>query len=1130
VRFVATEPTFERRIVTVLFADLVGFTSLSEGLDPEDVATIQDAYFSTVREVVGRYGGQLEKFIGDAVVAVFGAPVARDDDAERAVRAGLALMSAVEHIAAKVGLHEGDLLLRVGVNTGEVVHAASGPDAGRVTGDTVNVAARLQTAAPPGQVLLGETTALAVAEAIALEDVGRLELKGKAERVHAFAAVGVLPKRSRDQAMGRMRAPILGRDQELATLAGALGRVRKGSPERWLVVAPPGVGKTRLLEEFAALASGDAVVWRARLRPDVVSPFDPVAQLVLGALGSIGVGEPSPEKAKGVLLKQLSDARVPSARGAVIAEEILRLVWPSPLEQGSREPTRERDVRFAAWLQGLDAMAAGSPTVWLVEDVHWAGGDVLAFLGHAGREASTAGLLVLCTARPSLLEWAPDWREDDAIEHSFILHLPSLSGVDAGDLVRALVGDALPDDLVARISERSDGNPLFIEELLRTWISVGTIAETPDGSWRLTSPAEDVPLPATVQAIYSAQLDDLPPAARQMARRASVAGRRFPVDALEPLGVKDAPEAIAHLRTRALITGPLPDLLSRDSYSYRHVLLRDAGYASLARAERARLHVRLARWLEEAAGEHAPEVAEVIGGHYAAAMESAPALAQEVGEGLGRDEAGRLAAIWFERAAEAALVVSAHAAARTLLRRALDLAPEDAVLDRARRWERLGDATAFAADMDEGARAIEEAIELFRSRFNDPKAPEEDRRTARSGYARSAASLGMVWCAQLRFEDAQRLANQAIEDIGEGKDLETARLLYLRAWATYQFFVGPTIRPDLERSLELARSFGDEQLELEVSNLLGTIREEEGELTADEAMSHYVRMEELATTLGNWPRAVRAKRMQVAHLVEDQADRGLQLLEEVDQLAQAHGLTEEIAWTDYARAEAELVSGDWDQAWKRGLSALGLAESNAYHRVAVRSWFTLCPIAAAQGRTDVLDRAQRWLQEHESILPPSPYGRFMRTAMDLHCARFGIVPGFTPEADALLESFEEWGTLPSWYSAVEAVVGGLLRAGEVEGARKILDRMARWNDFPLTSELGRSIESLLRARLLHAERTQPDRVAERARRALKGFRSSKALWWIAKAIRLLDRIGKASSAESAEAARIEESLGIALKG
>src|SRR5438876_2729547 len=193
----------ERKIVTVLFADLVGFTSLSEGLDPEDVSTVQDAYFAAVRETVGRYGGRLEKFIGDAAMAVFGVPVGRDDDAERAVRAGLALTSAIEQVGAGFGLAEGALRLRVGVNTGEAaVHPEAAFEEGMVTGDAVNVAARLQAAAPPGGVVIGEATALAVADVIELEPLGPLQLKGKSEGVPARRAVGVLPERSRDRAMG----------------------------------------------------------------------------------------------------------------------------------------------------------------------------------------------------------------------------------------------------------------------------------------------------------------------------------------------------------------------------------------------------------------------------------------------------------------------------------------------------------------------------------------------------------------------------------------------------------------------------------------------------------------------------------------------------------------------------------------------------------------------------------------------------------------------------------------------------------------------------------------------------------------------------------------------------------------
>ena len=247
-----TEPRdrVERRIVTVLFADLVGFTSLSEGLDPEDVATVQTAYFDTIRDAVSRYGGQLEKFIGDAAMAVFGIPIARDDDMERAVRAGLAIASAVGQIGVGLGLDEDALQVRVGVNTGEVAYSL-GPDGWRATGDAVNVAARLQTAAPTGGVLVGPTTALGVAGAIELEEAGALTLKGKSEPLPAWHATGLLAEPSRDHAMGSLRAPMLGRDAEMAALRAALEQIRGGSNARVTVIAPPGVGKTRLVSEFA---------------------------------------------------------------------------------------------------------------------------------------------------------------------------------------------------------------------------------------------------------------------------------------------------------------------------------------------------------------------------------------------------------------------------------------------------------------------------------------------------------------------------------------------------------------------------------------------------------------------------------------------------------------------------------------------------------------------------------------------------------------------------------------------------------------------------------------------------------------------------------------------------------------
>ena len=289
-----SERSVERRIVTVLFADLVGFTPLSERLDPEDVATIQDAYFASVRETIGRYGGVVEKFIGDAAMAVFGVPRARDDDPERAVRAGFALLNGIEHLAARLGLAPGELRLRVGINTGEVVYADAGPDQGRVTGDTVNTAARLQAAAAPDTILVGESTALAVEDAIQLERLPSLALKGKSEPARVARAVDVRAERSRELAMGGLRAPMLGREVELGRLLAALEDVAAaGRPQHWLVVAPPGVGKTRLLDEFATHAAArGAVVRRLRLRPEASVPFSPIAELLRLSLRLAGGDAP----------------------------------------------------------------------------------------------------------------------------------------------------------------------------------------------------------------------------------------------------------------------------------------------------------------------------------------------------------------------------------------------------------------------------------------------------------------------------------------------------------------------------------------------------------------------------------------------------------------------------------------------------------------------------------------------------------------------------------------------------------------------------------------------------------------------------------------------------------------------
>ena len=298
-----------------------------------------------------------------------------------------------------------------------------------------------------------------------------------------------------------------------------------------------------------------------------------------------------------------------------------------------------------------------------------------------------------------------------------------MSTPDARRLIDELVGGAVSPISPVAIVERSDGNPLFIEELFRTWSGTGVLVR--EGTkWRLGDGTAEIRLPPTVQAIYAAQLDDLPNDARDVARKGSVAGRRFPVDALESLDAESsAGPGIEVLARRALVAGPTDDPIVGRAYAYRHALLRDAGYASLSRSDRARLHVRLARWLESTVRPDQPQIAELIGIQYEQALESAPALAGDLGEGLSRSDVATLAARWLEEAARWASGIAALEAARSLFARSLSLTPEDQPLVRARRLLALGEATAFGADMDEGLLRVQEAMAAFRALMTASDAP-----------------------------------------------------------------------------------------------------------------------------------------------------------------------------------------------------------------------------------------------------------------------------------------------------------------------------------------------------------------------------------------------------------------------
>ena len=1111
------ERAVERRIVTVLFTDLVGFTTLAESLDPEDVAIVQDAYFTTVEETVARYGGRLEKFIGDAAVAVFGVPRTRDDDAERSVRAGLALASAVEQLAARVGLEEGELRLRVGVNTGEVVYGEGAPERGPVTGDTVNVAARLQSAAPPGGILVGAATALAVAESIVLEDTGALDLKGKAKPTRAWLALDVRPESSREEAMSGLQAPTLGRDEELAQLLETLrGTAAGGASARLLVVAPPGVGKSRLVDEFAHAAGGAVVVCKARLRPDVLLPYDAVALLMLGALTAAGMapGTASPEGVEALLRESLLSSGTRGTRADEVIAATLGVIWPGRSE-AARGTADERETMFAAWLEAFDALANGRTGLWIVEDAHWAGGDLLAFLAEAGR--ATGSRLVVVTARQGVLDFAAEWAQSA----SRIVELAPLSDDAARGLIRALVGEALPGEIVNRVAEASDGNPLFVEELLRSWISAGLLVPTDEG-WLLTVAAADVAVPSTVQTVYASQIDDLSPAARLVARRASVQGRQFAFAALGVLGVPEPAAGVESLARRALIAGPESDSVLGATYAFRHALLRDAGYASLARAERARLHVQLAGWLESLARDQGSQLAEVVGRHYAAALEHVPRLAPEVAPGLDRAEAARRAALWFEEAANEALGVAAHEAARALFRRSLELTADEDLVGQARRRARLGEITARSADMNEGAAELVRARELFALLLADGGGT-----TVRAGFARATVSLGWVFNQQVRFADAEQLADDALALLGDAENAETARLLLLRgtarAMATDEVEIPLA---DIRRALHLARVTGDVELELDALAMVTRFDADTGATGVED----FRRLAKLSVESGRWATASEAIRMEAILLLEEAPEEASAALDRAGDLCLARGLTEELAWTNYARVELRLLAGAWDEAVAAGLDALGLAEPNGYRRAAIRTYYALLPIAAARGEDELVRRAYQFSERARPHFPavPGPWARVMSTAADLHFGALGLArtARYPVDEDACLPAFDDAAVLPSWCAAVEVLFESWLRADQAERVQEALDRAERATQVAnAVSLLWRAAIPLEQARVHLATGVEPRAVAC-AREAVTRIRELGAWWWLAKGLRLLDDLDAAPADGVTELVTIERRLGI----
>jgi class 3 adenylate cyclase/tetratricopeptide (TPR) repeat protein len=697
----------ERKVVTVLFADLVGFTTRAEQLDPEDVRAMLSPYYARLRMELERFGGTVEKFIGDAVMALFGAPVAHEDDSYRAVRAALAIRDAIGE------LNETDpkleLQVRIAVNTGEALvalGARTSEGEGMASGDVVNTASRLQAAAPVNGILVGETTYRATERSIEYREAKAVTVKGKASPINVWEALQLRASFGVD--IGRRgRVPLVGRDQELDVLVHALARARnEGDLQLVTLVGVPGIGKSRLVAELSAIVEDDPEVfifWRqGRSLPygEGVT-FWALAEIVKAQAGILETD--SAEVALEKLHRAVEDVVAESGEADWIAGHLRPLVG---LEEVEDQTTGDRRAEsFAAWRRFFEYLAEKSPLVLVFEDLHWADDGLLDFIDHLAEWASGVPLLVVCVGRPELLSRRQGW--GGGKPNATTLSLAPLSRDETARLIGALLEQAvLPAELQTALLARAEGNALYAEEYVRMLQDRGFLRRD-EGAWRFEQ-TDELPLPESVQGIVAARLDALSVEEKALVQDAAVIGKVFWAGAAAAIGNESRgaiDERLHALGRKEFIRRERrSSVAGEEQYTFLHVLVRDVAYGQIPRGRRASKHRGAAEWLSSLSADRSEDRAEMLAHHYLNALELAHAAGDDSAELV---DPARIA---LRDAGDRALSLNAFAAAARFYGSALELwPPEDP--ERPSLLLRLGKARLSAEST--GADLLEEALEGF---------------------------------------------------------------------------------------------------------------------------------------------------------------------------------------------------------------------------------------------------------------------------------------------------------------------------------------------------------------------------------------------------------------------------------
>jgi predicted ATPase/class 3 adenylate cyclase len=691
----APPPQEFRKIVTIVFSDLKGSTAMGEKLDSESLREVMTRYFDAMSAEIERHGGVVEKFIGDAIMAVFGLPKLHEDDALRAVRAAAGMQRAQAELNDELERHWGvRLTVRTGVNTGEVV--AGDPTAGQrlVTGDAVNVAARLEQAAGAQEVLLGDLTYRLVRDFVDVEEVEPLELKGKSKPVPAYRLVGVREDTERQR---RLDAPMVGRDAELELLESALADVVGSRRCRLVtVVGEAGVGKSRLIDEFLHSVGDGALFLRGRCLPygDGIT-FWPLAEAVRQAAGI--VERDTTEVARSKLAALAGDADVEER----VASAIGLSSTPFPVQELSWGARRL-----------FEALAADRAVVVLFEDIHWAETTFLELIEYLVEATRAAPILVVSSTRHELIERLPQWSTAEGMAR---IELERLTEDEATVVAEHLLGRTGLDDRVrARIVEAAEGNPLFIEQLLSMLIDEGLI-RFEDGCWRATDAIDTAVVPPTIQALLAARLDHLAPDERAVIEPAAVIGQSFVTAAVRHLTSErvrpEVPARLDSLTDKQLVRPDLSRPAEEEAFGFHHILIRDTAYEGILKRARATFHEQFVQWADSVNREGGTEYEEISGYHLEQAYRYLSELGplDDHGRALGADGARRLASAGHRARARGDV-----AAAANLLERASSLLPE---LDPARLalLPELGEALIDIVRFSDAEAVLAEAISAAQS-------------------------------------------------------------------------------------------------------------------------------------------------------------------------------------------------------------------------------------------------------------------------------------------------------------------------------------------------------------------------------------------------------------------------------